>query len=164
MSQMGIVTIGRNKGERLVCCLTSLVGRGMPVVYVDSNSTDDSVESGAVPGRGGGRARPRSAGMRPRARNEGFERLCQIDPEVRFVQFVDGDCEVVDGWLDQARRVLEERQDVALVTGRRRERFPEKSIYNRLADIEWDMPSGRDQGLAWRHHGPRRCVSSGRRL
>ena len=43
MSELGIVTIGRNEGDRLRRCLTSLVGRGMPVVYVDSNSTDDSV-------------------------------------------------------------------------------------------------------------------------
>ena len=62
------------------------------------------------------------------------------------MQFIDGDCEVVDGWLDQALRVLEERPDVGLVTGRRRERFPEQSIYNRLADLEWDMPMGEIKG------------------
>ena len=43
---------------------------------------------------------------------------------------------------NKARRILEERSDVALVTGRRRERFPEQSIYNRLADLEWDTPVG----------------------
>ena len=42
MSQLGIVTIGRNEGERLRRCLSSVVGRGMPVVYVDSDSTDGS--------------------------------------------------------------------------------------------------------------------------
>lgn len=44
MSDLGIVAIGRNEGERLRRCLNSLVGRGLPVVYVDSNSTDQSVE------------------------------------------------------------------------------------------------------------------------
>ena len=44
MSELGIVTIGRNEGERLRGCLKSLAGRGLPVVYVDSNSTDGSVE------------------------------------------------------------------------------------------------------------------------
>jgi GT2 family glycosyltransferase len=146
MSQLGIVTIGRNEGERLRRCLTSLVGRGTPVVYVDSNSTDGSV----------GLARSLGAEVVeldlsqpvcvPRARNEGFDRLLQLDPGIRFVQFVDGDCEVVDGWLVQARSVLESRPEVALVTGRRRERFPEKSVYNRLADIEWDMPVGEIKG------------------
>jgi glycosyltransferase involved in cell wall biosynthesis len=146
MSQLGIVTIGRNEGERLRRCLTSVVGRGLPVVYVDSNSTDGSVELARFLGAHVVELDLSQPICVPRARNEGFERLCQIDPEVRFVQFVDGDCEVVDGWLDQACRVLEERPDVALVTGRRRERFPEQSIYNRLADIEWDMPIGEIKG------------------
>ena len=30
----------------------------------------------------------------------------------------------------------------AAVCGRRRERFPERSVYNRLADLEWDTPVG----------------------
>ena len=44
MSDLGVVAIGRNEGERLRCCLNSVVGRGLPVVYVDSSSTDSSVE------------------------------------------------------------------------------------------------------------------------
>jgi GT2 family glycosyltransferase len=146
MSELGIVTIGRNEGERLRRCLTSLVGRGMPVVYVDSNSTDDSVSQARSLGAVVVELDLSQPVCVPRARNEGFQRLCQIDPEVRIVQFVDGDCEVVEGWLDQGRRVLHEHPDVALVTGRRRERFPERSIYNRLADIEWDMPVGEIKG------------------
>ena len=58
-----------------------------------------------------------------RARNAGAERLLQFDGGVQFVQFVDGDCEVVSGWLDRALRVLKERPDVAVVYGRRRERY-----------------------------------------
>jgi glycosyltransferase involved in cell wall biosynthesis len=142
VSHLGVVVIGRNEGERLSLCLTSVVGRGLPIVYVDGNSTDGSV----VLARSVGAdvieedpSRPNCAGT---ARNEGFERLCQIDPDVRFVQFVDADCEVVEGWLDRGRRFLEEHPDVALVAGRRRERFPKRSIYNRLADIEWDLPVG----------------------
>ena len=77
-----------------------------------------------------------------RARNAGFARLEEIDADIRFVQFIDGDCELVDGWLAKAGRVLEERPEVAVVCGRRRERFPERSIYNRLADIEWNSPLG----------------------
>jgi len=77
-----------------------------------------------------------------RARNEGFARLEEINPSVRFVQFVDGDCEIAAGWLDNGCRVLEERPDVAVVSGRLRERFAERSIYNRLADIEWNSPIG----------------------
>ena len=43
-----------------------------------------------------------------RGRNAGFARLEEIDPDVRFVQFVDGDCEVVTGWLDRACTALGE--------------------------------------------------------
>ncbi len=44
--------------------------------------------------------------------------------------------------MDDGQRVLEERHDVAAVAGRRRERHPEQTIYNRLADLEWDSPIG----------------------
>jgi GT2 family glycosyltransferase len=37
---------------------------------------------------------------------------------------------------------MQGRRDVALVCGRRRERYPSASIYNRLCDIEWDTPVG----------------------
>ena len=39
-----------------------------------------------------------------------------------------------------------DRPDLALACGRRRERFRERSIYNRLADLEWDMPIGEIKG------------------
>ena len=38
--------------------------------------------------------------------------------------------------------MLEERPDVAVVYGRRRERYRDQTVYNRLADLEWDMPIG----------------------
>ncbi|MEX0303850.1 MAG: glycosyltransferase family 2 protein, partial [Leisingera sp.] len=34
------------------------------------------------------------------------------------------------------------RPQVAVACGRRRERFPEASVYNRLCDAEWDTPAG----------------------
>jgi GT2 family glycosyltransferase len=146
MGLLGIVTIGRNEGERLRRCLTSILGRGLPVVYVDSNSTDGSAELARSLGAEVVELDPSTPISVPRARNEGFERLCQIDPEIRNVQFFDGDCEMIDGWLEKGLQVLEERPEVGLVTGRRRERFPDLSSYNRLADLEWDMPIGEIQG------------------
>lgn len=142
MSDLGVVAIGRNEGERLRCCLNSVVRYGLPVVYVDSRSTDNSVELA------------RSMGVEvveldlslpftaARARNTGFEWLLQLDPDIKFVQFVDGDCEVVRGWLDRARVELNTRPDIAIVYGRRRERHRNETVYNRLADLEWDMPIG----------------------
>ena len=78
-----------------------------------------------------------------RARNEGFERLLKTQDGLRYVFFVDGDCEVVEGWLATAVKFLTEHPDFAVVWGLRRERFPEKSIYNLICDIEWqDYPLG----------------------
>ena len=68
--------------------------------------------------------------------------MIQIDPEVEFVQLVDGDCEVVPGWLERAKEVLKERPDVAVVYGRRRERCRDQTVYNLLADLEWDVAVG----------------------
>ncbi len=45
-------------------------------------------------------------------------------------------------WLDRAQRELDAQPNVAVVCGRRRERFPDKSIYNQLCDMEWDTPIG----------------------
>jgi GT2 family glycosyltransferase len=143
MNDVGVIAIGRNEGERLRACLGSVVGRGCAaVVYVDSNSSDGSV----VMARGMGvevveldMSLPFSAA---RARNAGFERLLQVAPGVELVQFVDGDCEVQPTWLDTARATLIARPELAAACGRRRERHPERSIYNRLADIEWDTPVG----------------------
>src|SRR5207249_2888192 len=58
------------------------------------------------------------------------------------VQFVDGDCEVTAGWLDAAGLELDARPDVGVVCGRRRERHPERSVYNRLCDLEWNTSEG----------------------
>jgi serine acetyltransferase len=142
MSDIGIIVIGRNEGRRLRRCLGVVLGHGLPVVYVDSASTDGSAALAREMGAEVvdlDMSVPFSAA---RARNAGFERLTAIEPGVRYVQFVDGDCEVVDGWLDAARRALESRADLAVVCGRRRERHPGLSIYNRLADHEWDTPVG----------------------
>jgi GT2 family glycosyltransferase len=144
MNDLGVVAIGRNEGERLRRCLVALAkaGQGAASVYVDSGSTDGSVElarSMGVEVVGLDMTRPFSAA---RARNAGFERLKEIAPGIRYVMFLDGDCEVADGWLARARSELEARPKAAVVCGRRRELFPEHSVYNRLADLEWDTPIG----------------------
>jgi GT2 family glycosyltransferase len=120
-----------------------VVGRdGCVVVYVDSNSTDGSVAMAREMGAEVVELDMSIPFSAARARNEGFERLMRIAPDVTFVQFIDGDCEVVAGWLDTARAALEARAELAVVCGRRRERYPDRSIYNKLADIEWNTPVG----------------------
>ncbi|MEM6552982.1 MAG: glycosyltransferase family 2 protein [Planctomycetota bacterium] len=142
---VGVVVIGRNEGERLRHCLESVVNRAAAVVYTDSGSTDGSValaESLGVEVVELDLSVPFTAA---RARNEGFVRLQQVLPEVAYVQMVDGDCEVVEGWLETAVAYLEANPKFAVACGRRRERFPDATVYNRLADMEWDTPIGMAQ-------------------
>ena len=142
MNHLGIVAIGRNEGGRLERCLASLAGYHVPVVYVDSGSTDGSTELARQMGAVVVELDMSQPFTMARGRNTGFEELEKIDPDIRLVQFVDGDCEMVAGWLETAYATIESRPEVAAVSGRRRERFPEQSIYNRLADIEWTAPAG----------------------
>jgi glycosyltransferase involved in cell wall biosynthesis len=139
---IGVVTIGRNEGERLIACLVSVKSQASHIVYVDSGSTDGSATAAERLGASVVRldlTRPFTAA---RARNEGFANLKARKPGIRFVQFIDGDCVLVQGWLDTAVAFMEQRKDIAVVCGRRREQHPTASIYNQLCDFEWDTPIG----------------------
>ena len=139
---IGVVVIGRNEGQRLRQCLLSVIEKFSHIIYVDSGSTDGSVEMAKSLGVEVVELDLSIPFTAARARNEGFAHLLQNNPQIEFVQFVDGDCEVVEGWLKQAHSALASQPELALVCGRLRERFPEQSIYNRLCDIEWDTPVG----------------------
>ena len=141
-SAIGVVVIGRNEGERLRKCLTSGVREVSRIIYVDSGSTDDSVTLARSLGVETHELDPDAPFSAARARNEGFRRLRQADPNFLFVQFVDGDCELNNGWLETAAGFLRDHKDSAVVSGRLHEKFPSKSIYNTLCDIEWDVPAG----------------------
>lgn len=142
MKCVGVVAIGRNEGERLRRCLASVVGRAAIVVYVDSGSTDGSVDAERKLGAEVVELDLSVPFTAARARNAGFARLLEILPDIEFVQFVDGDCEIDANWLATGIAVLQAEPRLAVVCGRRRERFPERSIYNRLCDLEWDTPVG----------------------
>ncbi len=143
--EIGVVVIGRNEGERLERCLASLVSTAKKVVYVDSGSSDGSVSMAQGLGVVVVALDMTQPFTAARARNAGFQCLQQLLPEMAYVQFVDGDCEVVAGWLAKAQAFLQEQPSVAVVCGRRRERFPQHSIYNLLCDLEWDTPIGEAQ-------------------
>ncbi len=142
MPTVAVIAIGRNEGERLVRCLASARAQADVVVYVDSASSDDSVEAAETL-----RAevvfldakRPFTAA---RARNAGVQRIHEMRREVDFYQFVDGDCEIAEGWIDAALAAFDEHPKAAVVCGRRRERFPDATRYNKLCDMEWDTPVG----------------------
>ncbi|MDP9174829.1 MAG: glycosyltransferase [Planctomycetota bacterium] len=142
MPNVGAVVIGRNEGDRLKRCLKSLLAKVGTTIYVDSGSTDGSTEMARTLGCEIVQLDSSVAFTAARARNAGFQRLLQVLPNARFVQFVDGDCEVCGGWLTHAVASLKSDGLLAVVCGRRRERFPDASVYNRLCDIEWNTPIG----------------------
>lgn len=141
-NNIGVVVIGRNEGERLKRCLSSVLDQVDRIVYVDSGSSDGSVEyaeSLQIEVARLDMSIPFCAG---RARNEGFYHLVKKHEQLEYIQFIDGDCELQDGWLTFGVQFLEENSKCAVVAGRRKERFPEQSIYNLLCDIEWNTPIG----------------------
>ena len=139
---IGAVVIGRNEGARLKRCLASVLSQIGHVVYVDSGSTDGSTDFARTLGIEAldlDMSSPFSAG---RARNAGFEGLKSRLPQLEYVQFIDGDCELCEGWVEVAEAFLRSNSSHAIVAGRVKERHPERSVYNALCDIEWHRPSG----------------------
>lgn len=136
------VVIGRNEGARLLACLASLQGQVRRIIYVDSGSTDGSAEAARAMGAevvALDMSRPFTAA---RARNAG---LALLDGD-GFVQTVDGDCELRPGWIATALQAMQAHPQAVVICGRRRERFPQASVWNRLCDAEWNTPLG--QALA----------------
>lgn len=142
MNRIGLVAIGRNEGQRLHQCLLSVLGKVAHIVYVDSGSTDGSLELARSLGVDVVELDTSIPFTAARARNAGFAQLLAVDTQLEYVQFVDGDCEVAAGWLERAQQELANKPHVAVVCGQRRERYPDKSIYNQLCDLEWDTPIG----------------------
>jgi GT2 family glycosyltransferase len=139
---VAIVAIGRNEGERLKSCLRAAMAGARTVVYVDSGSEDGSVQYAQSVGCRVVELDPARPFSAARARNEGFARVMEDEPDVEFVQFVDGDCDLVDGWLQRGIEAFNDRPDVGIVWGHLREIRPEASIYNRLCDLEWRQQPG----------------------
>lgn len=141
LTRSAAVAIGRNEGARLRDCLLSLQAQVGRVVYVDSGSSDGSADLA----RGLGvivveldPAQPFSAA---RGRNEGFAALREGGlPE--FVQFVDGDCVLVPGWITAGVAALDADATLALVTGWRGEERPEANAYHAMAELDWRAPAG----------------------
>jgi cellulose synthase/poly-beta-1,6-N-acetylglucosamine synthase-like glycosyltransferase len=142
---LGLVVIGRNEGERLVRCLNS-VRAIQNRIYVDSGSSDDSVAFAIASGATVVELRTPPPFTAARARNAGLAKLLATNPDLEFVQMVDGDCEMQPGWLRAALAALLAEPKLALVFGRRRERFPGRSVYNALCDDEWNEPIGEAAG------------------
>jgi glycosyltransferase involved in cell wall biosynthesis len=145
MSNYGIVVIGRNEGTRLVHCLKTirdLVPQSVPVVYVDSGSSDNSIKNAQSLGVHTIELDPSLPFTMARGRNVGFKFL-EENYQLEYIQFLDGDCELVEGWIEKALQTFQSNEDsLAIVCGRRREKFLTQSIYTQLADLEWNKPIG----------------------
>lgn len=139
--QLGLVLIGRNEGARLVRALDSVVGQVERVVYVDSGSSDDSVAEAQARGARVVSLDTDTPFTAARARAAGYDALMAHGP-LDAVQFIDGDCSVVEGWLEAGLSALRDDDTLGLVTGWRAELFPSASVYNALCHHEWRRPAG----------------------
>lgn len=143
--KLGAVTIGRNEGERLRACLASLreqLPPGTVVVYVDSGSTDGSVEVARSFGAEVVELDLSFPFTAARARNAGVKRLGEVAPDCAYVLFLDGDCRLCGGFAPAALEAMAADGKLAVVCGRRRELRPTRNVYHRLAEIEWNTPVG----------------------
>ena len=142
MVSTGVVVIGRNEGERLKRCLESVLRLACPVVYADSHSTDGSAELALGLGVVVVKLDPSRPMNAARGRKEGCLRLLYEHPHLEYVLFLDGDCLLDEAFVPAAIKVMQSRPEVAVVCGRRSELHPEVSVYNRIANLEWNTQVG----------------------
>ena len=133
------VVIGRNEGERLVKCLEAIINEVDEIIYVDSGSSDGSLENAQKLGATVVSLDTQEPFTAARARNFG---ILQLDGNAKYIQVIDGDCEIVKGWIERGIQFLEQHPNVAVVAGRLREKYPDRTVWNMLADHEWDTPIG----------------------
>jgi cellulose synthase/poly-beta-1,6-N-acetylglucosamine synthase-like glycosyltransferase len=135
------VIIGRNEGERLTNCIRSVqamhaASLSVEIIYVDSNSMDDSLARATALGANVLNVHPE----RPAAaigRNAGWQVAT-----APYILFLDGDTLLHPDFVATAIQILQANPQVAIVWGHRRERYPEKSWYQRTLDLEWVYPIG----------------------
>ncbi|MEK6674851.1 MAG: glycosyltransferase [Planctomycetota bacterium] len=140
LPSISFVVIGRNEGPRLVRCLESILASDYPsdrieLIYVDSNSTDDSCDAAAKLGAKVIRVNP----QRPCAaigRNAGWRQASH-----NLVHFLDGDTILNGAWLRNAVQAMQDRS-VACVFGRREEMAKRATIFNFWAHHDWYVPPG----------------------
>ncbi len=140
MPTLSIVIIGRNEGERLRRCLDSVkaiepVPGGYEVLYVDSGSTDGSMELASTYGakalalHGG---RPSAA----RARNTGWRAA-----NGNWILFLDGDT-ILHPAFPRVALEAARFNSIAAVWGHRRELRPQANIFHRVLDLDWVYQPG----------------------
>ena len=117
--RIGFVVIGRNEGERLGQSLRTLRAVSNQIVYVDSGSTDGSVELARNLGVVALELDDSAPHTAARGRNAGFREARERYPTCEYVQFIDGDCILEPGWLESATEFLDANPQAAVACGRR---------------------------------------------
>ncbi len=141
MTDVALVMIGRNEGDRLKRALDAAQGQSTRIIYVDSGSTDDSVAAARAAGADVVELDMSTPFSAARARNAGFFHLDHDNPPA-FVHFIDGDCALVPGWIETAAAHIQSDPKLAVVTGWRSEIHRDASVYNQMCDHEWHRPAG----------------------
>ena len=137
---VSVVVIGRNEGAKLERCLASVAamerdGFAVEVIYVDSGSMDSSL---AIAERSGAvtislqAARPTAA----MGRNAGWR-----EARGSIVLFLDGDTILDSSFVIDSVGEFGDR-NVAVIWGHRREIHPDRSVYNRVLDLDWVYAPG----------------------
>ncbi len=137
---VSVVVIGKNEGTRLERCLISIhkmhcEGFRTEIIYVDSGSTDHSIELADSLGA----TTVALTSEHPTAalgRNVGWH-LAQGD----LVLFLDGDTVLDPNFVAHSLADLDE--NIAIVWGHRRELYPWRSVYQRVLDLDWIYPTGK---------------------
>ena len=137
---LSVVVIGRNEGERLSRCLESIshmrpLQGSIEVIYVDSGSTDGSLER-AVQFKAKVKRLESANPCAAAARNVGW-RVAKAP----IIFFLDGDTVLESNFVADSIAELND-PNVAVVFGNRREIKPKASIYNRVLDLDWNAPAG----------------------
>lgn len=136
MPKLSVVIVGRNEGERLTRCIQSVyAAHHLPpdteIIYVDSNSQDQSPEHARQLGAKVLVVHP----PRPAAaigRNAGWKVATG-----EYILFLDGDTLLNPDFIQAALTALENDPQLAIVWGHRREIYPQKSVYQRVLDLDW---------------------------
>jgi GT2 family glycosyltransferase len=143
VARTAAVVIGRNEGKRLPLSLQSVQRAGLPLIYVDSGSTDGSPEHARELGVHTIELDPSRPFSAARGRNEGLREVLRLWPSTPYVLFLDGDCALDRDFSAAAVETFDRDPECAIVTGHLSERSPGSSIYNRMCAIEWRSSAGR---------------------